>query len=128
MMIKLFKGINMRVFLLIILCFLSTHLFAETEKVTIKSTVIPKGVTIGKQKVTAKKGYIFEKISDTHVVSRMQGGKGGITGEFDCTCNGEQGGCSAVTTPNSVTCASSGCTSCFMIVTIPDKKLQTMHQ
>lgn len=92
----------------------------KTSAIQVKGTT-PQGVVIKKNKVIAKKGYVFEKQSDTRVVSRMRGGSGGITGEFDCTCNGEQGGCSVVTTPNSVTCASSGCNSCYMIVTIPDK-------
>lgn len=88
--------------------------------IQVKGTT-PTGVVIQKDKVISKKGYVFEKVSNTRAVSRMRGGKGGLTGEFDCTCNGEQGGCSVVTTPNSVTCASSGCNSCYMIVTIPDK-------
>jgi hypothetical protein len=91
-------------------------------------TKVPEGVVIKKNKVTVKKGYVIEKQSNNKAIARMSGGKGGITGEFDCTCNGEQGGCSVVTTPNSVTCASSGCSSCYMIVTIPDKAGSVMHR
>lgn len=80
----------------------------------------PDGVVIGKNKVTLKKGFMFEKIQNGHVVSRMKGRKGvGITGDFDCTCNGSGGGCSIITTPTSVSCFSSGCNNCYMIVTIP---------
>ena len=121
----------MRLFLVLLCTFslLLSNAFSvqtKTSSIEVKDTV-PKGVVITKEKAIAKRGYIFEKQSNTRAISRMRGGSGGITGEFDCTCNGEQGGCSVVTTPNSVTCASSGCNSCYMIVTIPDKASNTLH-
>lgn len=79
----------------------------------------PQGVTITKNRVIAKKGYTIEKVSKHKAIARMSGGRGGLTGEFDCTCNGSEGGCSVVTTPNSVTCAATTCRNCMMIVTIP---------
>ncbi len=78
----------------------------------------PKGVVIHKNNITVKQGYVVQKVSKTRAVARMRGGNG-ITGDFDCTCNGESGGCSVVTTPNSATCVSSGCNNCYMIITIP---------
>lgn len=107
---------------------MSTNSFADDMKSNIQvKGAIPKGAVIEKNKVILKKGYVFEKKSKTKVISKMRGGTG-ISGEFDCTCNGETGGCSAVTTPNSVTCVPSGCNSCYMIVTIPDPKKVMMHQ
>ena len=112
--------------LLLLFCLFGLFINSALSATEVNSRVqvkgkTPEGVIIHKNKVILKKGYVFEKKSNSSVVARMRGGRGGITGEFDCTCNGEQGGCSAVTTPNSVTCVSSGCSSCYMIVTIPDK-------
>jgi len=92
--------------------------FAQSSSIVVKGKK-PQGVVVQKNKVIAKKGYVFEKVSPNRAVARRRAG-GGITGEFDCTCNGASGGCSVVTTPTSVSCFSSGCTSsCYMIVTIP---------
>lgn len=107
----------------------NSSLWAKSNTATIQvKGNVPVGAVIGKHKVTLKKGFIFEKKSATHAVARMRGGRGGITGDFDCTCNGEEGGCSVVTTPNSATCVSSGCNSCYMIITIPGKAGSVLHQ
>lgn len=91
---------------------------SEHSKIVLKGKA-PEGIVIGKNKVTLKKGFMFEKLQNGRVVSRMKGRQGGITGDFDCTCNGSGGGCSIITTPTSVSCFSSGCNNCYMIVTIP---------
>lgn len=80
---------------------------------------LPKGVMIHNNKVMVKKGYTIEKVSKNRV-NIMRRGRGGITGSFDCTCNGNDGGCDVITTPTSVSCAVSTCkSSCYMITTIP---------
>lgn len=110
----------MRIVLLITMLFLTLGFTLDSyaaTKIEVKGKR-PQGVTIQSKKVVAKKGYYFEKVSSSRAVSRMRGGNG-ITGDFDCTCNGETGGCGVVTTPNSVTCVSNGCTNCYMIVSIP---------
>jgi hypothetical protein len=110
----------------LIFVLMGTQSFAQSN-IKVKGKV-PQGVIIQNNKVILKKGYVFEKKSGSKVISKMRGGGTGISGEFDCTCNGETGGCSAVTTPNSVTCVSNGCTNCYMIVTIPDPKPAVMHR
>lgn len=93
---------------------------AMEGKIMIKGKM-PEGIMIKKNKVMLKKGYTFERVSknQVNVVARMPGGRG-ITGSFDCTCNGADGGCDAIVTPTSVSCAASTCkSSCYMIVTIP---------
>lgn len=83
---------------------------------------LPEGVTIKENKVTLKEGYTFEKVSNSkvNVLGRMRGGGTGVTGSFDCTCNGNNGGCDIITTPTSVSCATGTCkSSCYMITTIP---------
>ena len=83
--------------------------------------VLPKGTYVKKHKVMVKKGFVIEKTSkSTAVIKRMS--DNGITGSFDCTCNGNDGGCDVITTPTSVSCALSTCkSSCYMITTIPGK-------
>lgn len=96
------------------------HCTSSVPHIVLKGK-IPHGIVINKNRITLQKGYVFEKLDNGHVVSRMKRRQTGITGEFDCTCNGEQGGCSIVTTPTSVSCFSSGCSNCYMIVTVPGK-------
>lgn len=97
-----------------------------TQKLTVHGK-IPQGAAINHNKIVVQKGYVIKKVS-RHRAVMMRRMQGGITGSFDCTCNGNDGGCDVVTTPNSVTCASSTCkSSCYMITTIPGPK-NLMHQ
>lgn len=89
---------------------------ANTNKIT-----LPQGAYVKGTKVMVKKGFVIEKVSKSRaVIKRMN--NNGITGSFDCTCNGNDGGCDVITTPTSVSCALSTCkSSCYMITTIPGK-------
>ncbi len=90
-------------------------------KVIVKGKV-PQGAIVKNNSVMAKEGYTVVKTSNhsAQIVARRPGGGTGITGNFDCTCNGTSGGCDVTTTPTSVSCSKSTCTSsCYMIVTIP---------
>jgi len=105
-------------------CFLNMAWGAETitkNKVVVKGKV-PAGIVVKNNTVTIKRGYSVVKTSahSAQIVARMPGGRTGITGNFDCTCNGASCGCDVTTTPTSVSCSKSTCTSsCYMIVTIP---------
>jgi hypothetical protein len=82
---------------------------------------LPQGAYVKNHKVFVKKGFVVEKVSKNRAVIRKMRGNG-ITGSFDCTCNGNDGGCDVITTPTSVSCAVSTCkSSCYMITTIPGK-------
>ena len=88
------------------------------QKIVIRDK-IPEGVQIENDKVTLKEGYFFEKVSKNRV-NVMARRNNGVTGSFDCTCNGSDGGCDIVTTPSSVSCVTGSCkSSCYMITTIP---------
>lgn len=88
---------------------------------TTDKTALPQGTYVKNHKVMVKKGFTIEKVSKNRAVIRMRRNNG-ITGSFDCTCNGNDGGCDVITTPTSVSCAVSSCkSSCYMITTIPGK-------
>ena len=88
---------------------------------------VPEGVMIKNNKVIAKKGYMFKKVSN-HRASLMARRGHGITGDFDCTCNGTSGGCVVSVTPTSVSCSVGSCTSsCYMIVNIPGNTTNILH-
>lgn len=87
---------------------------------------LPQGVVVKNNMVTVKKGYVLKKVSKSRVnVMALRRGGNGITGSFDCTCNGNDGGCDVITTPTSVSCALSTCkSSCYMITTIPGSSIK----
>jgi|GEM_PF-3602369 len=98
---------------------------AQSKNKMIVKGKLPQGIVIKNNQITLKKGYYFEKVSKSRVniMARTRGGTG-ITGSFDCTCNGESGGCDVITTPTSVSCATSTCkSSCYMITTIPGSQV-----
>ena len=89
---------------------------------------LPQGTYLKKNKVMIKKGYVIEKVSKNRATIRKMNNTG-ITGSFDCTCNGNDGGCDVITTPSSVSCAVSTCkSSCYMITTIPGKAPFTLFR
>jgi hypothetical protein len=107
-----------------IISFLLTLNFAwglnSTSQIILKNKEVPQGVFIKKNKVLVKKGFYFEKVSKSRVNILARKAGIGITGSFDCTCNGTSGGCDVIVTGSSVSCAKSSCnSSCYMIVTIP---------
>jgi len=84
----------------------------------------PKGfVLVGKDRATAKPGFVFEKVSKGKAVVRNVTARM-VSGEFRCICGGD-GSCQVVVSGNQINCqASDSCSGsgCRMEVTFPEPK------
>jgi hypothetical protein len=93
-----------------------------TQKI-IMANGTPKGVTIQKNKVVLKSGFVAVRVSDHQakvMAKKKKGGTSGpISGEFTCGCQ-TNGSCKLVIDGTSIWCAVNTCGSaCQMTVSVP---------